>query len=194
MNARRSCVLSLAAAVAVCLPLAAQDKESAPLPIAVLNLDLLFKEDPDVVQGLADLKQEAAEIDEKIKLRQSEVEAVASDARKAQPGSQEQRRLAQEAAKLDGELKQYVNREREAVRLKEAKLYLTAYRDVESVVKEYCKEKGIKLVIRQQTTSLDENQTAQEIVKALNRLVIYEDGLDITDDIKKRLKAKDKNP
>jgi small-conductance mechanosensitive channel len=77
--------------------------------------------------------------------------------------------------------------------MKEAKIYLTAYREIESVVKEYCKEKGIKLVIRQQSTSLDENQPAQEIVKALNRLVIYEDGLDITDDIRTRLKAKDKN-
>jgi Skp family chaperone for outer membrane proteins len=194
MNVQRQFLLTLTALAAVSLPLAAQDKESAPLPIAVLNLDLLFKEDPDVVQGLADLKQKAAEIDEKIKLRQSEVEAVASDARKAQPGSAEQRRLGQEAAKLGAELQQYVTRERAEIQLKEAKLYLTAYRDVESVVKDYCKEKGIKLVIRQQTTSLDENQTAQEIVKALNRLVIYEDGLDITDDIKNRLKAKDKNP
>lgn len=192
MNALQQIVFSLMALLVFCLPLSAQDKESDRLPIAVLNLDALFKEDPEVVQGLADLKQEAAEIDEKVRLRQTEIEAVGSDVRKAQPGSQEQRRLQQEFLKLNNELQQYVARERASVQAKEAKLYLTAYREVESVVKEYCKEKGIKLVIRQQTTSLDENQPAQEIVKALNRLVIYEDGLDITDDIRERLKAKDK--
>ncbi|HZL90599.1 MAG TPA: OmpH family outer membrane protein [Pirellulaceae bacterium] len=193
MNVPLRFLFSLMALVAVSPPLAAQDKESDRLPVAVLNLDALFKEDPQVVQGLADLKQEAAEIDEKVKLRQTELEAVGSDARKAQPGSQEQRRLQQEFLKLNNELQQYINRERAGVQMKEAKIYLTAYREIESVVKEYCKEKGIKLVIRQQSTSLDENQPAQEIVKALNRLVIYEDGLDITDDIRTRLKAKDKN-
>ena len=192
MNARQQILFSLTALLVVSLPLAAQDKESDRLPVAVVNLDFLFKEEPQVVQRLAELKREAADIDEKIRLRQTELEAVGNDARKAQPGSQEQRRLQQEFVKLNNELQQYVARERAGVQLKEAKIYLTAYREVESVVKDYCKEKGIKLVIRQQNSSLDENQPAQEILKALNRIVIYEDGLDITDEIQKRLKAKDK--
>jgi Skp family chaperone for outer membrane proteins len=170
----------------------AQDRDAKSIPVAVLNLDILFKEEKQVVKALEELKQEAAEIDEKVKLRQSELEAVGNDLRKAQPGSQEQRRLQQEAVKLNGELQQYVNRERANVQLKEAKIYLSAYRNIETVVKEYCKEKGIKLVIRQQTTSLDDDQQGQEIIKALNRIVVFEDGLDITGDIQKRLKAKDK--
>jgi Skp family chaperone for outer membrane proteins len=169
----------------------AQERESRSFPVAVLNLDVLFKEEAQVVKALEELKQEAAEIDEKVKLRQSELEAVENDLRKAQPGSQEQRRLQQEFLKLRGELQQYINRERGNVQLKEAKIYLAAYRSIEGVVKEYCKEKGIKLVIRQQTTSLDEDQPGQEILKALGRAVIFEDGLDITADIQKRLKAKD---
>ncbi len=177
-------VLGLAAAAS------AQDK--APFPIAVLNLDVLFKEDVKVAEALAALKQETAEIDEKVRLRQTELEAVANEARQAQSGSAEQRRLQQEAAKLNAELQQFVARERANYQNKEVKIYLTAYRSMDSVVKEYCQEKGIKLVIRQQTASLDENQPTAEIIKAINRDVIFEEGLDITADIQARLKAKEK--
>lgn len=166
----------------------AQDKEPASFPVAIVNLDVLFKQDPKVVKALEELKLEAAEIDEKVKLRQTELEAIASDIRKAQPGSQEQLRLQQQGAKLTAELQQYVARERVNVQLKEAKIYLSAYQDIEGVVKAYCKERGIKLVIRQQTTSLEENQPAQEIIKALNRIVVYEDGLDITEAIREQMK------
>lgn len=186
--------LSCVAVIVVCLAAsaAAQDKETNPLPIAVLNLDLLFKEDQQVTDAREKLKQEAAEIDEKVKLRQAELEAVQDDLRKAQAGSVEQRRLQQEFLKLNAELQQFVARERANVQNKEVKILLTAYRGVDAVVKEYCKEKGIKLVIRQQSTSLDENQPTQEILKALNRTIVFEDGLDITADIQQRLKAKDK--
>ncbi len=194
MRARQRTSVGLAAMlVAFGLAAAAmgQAKEAA-LPVAVLNLDVLFKEDAKVASAVEDLKQQALALDEKVKLRQTELEAVQDDARKAQPGSAEQRRLQQELFKLNAELQQFVARERASVQTKEAKIYLGAYRDIEAVVKGYCKEKGIKLVIRQQTTSLDENQAAPEILKALNRMVIFEDGLDITADIQERLKMKDK--
>ena len=180
-------LLVLAAAVAA----SAQESGANSFPVAILNLDVLFKDHAQIKAAVDDLKQEAAEIDEKVKLRQSELEAVANDLRQAQPGSQEQRRLQQEAGKLNAELQQFVARERASVQNKEAKIYLAAYRTIESVVKEYCKEKGIKLVIRQQSTSLDDNQPTQEILKAINRTVVFEDGLDITADIQERLKAKE---
>ena len=179
--------LSLLAASA-----AASAQEKAEFPVAVLNLDVLFKEDAKVQKALADLKQEAAEIDEKVKLRQSEIETVQADMRKAQPGSQEQRRLQQQGFKLAGELQRFVNDERANVAGKEAKIFLAAYRRVDKVVKEYCQEKGIKLVIRDQTGSLEGNQSTQEIVKSVNRTVIFQDGLDITKDIQQRLKSAEK--
>jgi Skp family chaperone for outer membrane proteins len=194
MSARPRIWFVRAGSLVLCLTAAAiaQEPQSNPLPIAVLNLDVLFKEYMQVAKSLAELKQEAAEIDEKLKLRQSELEAVGSDLRQAQPGSAEQRRLQQEAVKLNAELQQFVARERANVQNKETKIFLNAYRGVDAVVKEYCKEKGIKLVIRQQSTSLDENQPTQEILKALNRTIVFEDGLDITADIQQRLKAKEK--
>jgi Skp family chaperone for outer membrane proteins len=188
MNARLPIAAALLLALLLLLPAAAQ--ETPALPVAVLNLDVLFKEDRGVTNALARLRAEAQELDKTVALRQAELEAVQADLRKAQPGSADFRKLQQEVIKLTGELQQFIQRERANVQLKEAKIYLAAYRDIEEVVKEYCKQRGIKLVIRQQTTSLAEDQPAQEIVKALNRIVIFEEGLDITEEIHKRVKAK----
>ena len=72
---------------------------------------------------------------------------------------------------------------------KEAAIFLAFYRDLEEEVRKYAKAKGLKLVIRQQESSLDENQQLQQILTSLNRGIIFEDGLDITDDILKALDA-----
>jgi hypothetical protein len=47
----------------------------------------------------------------------------------------------------------------------------------------------LKLVIRQPETTLDENQPLTETLKALNRGILYEEGLDITDAILRGLES-----
>ena len=49
---------------------------------------------------------------------------------------------------------------------------------------------GRTFVVRVQNSSLDENQNPQQILQSINRAVLYEDGLDITDDVLKLLAEK----
>ena len=98
--------------------------------------------------------------------------------------------MQQQAAKLQNDLQQFVAKEREELQKREAAVFLDLYRQLEDEVKKYAKAKGIKLVIRQQEGTLDEKQPLQEILKTLNRGIIYEDGLDITDEILKALDAR----
>ena len=72
----------------------------------------------------------------------------------------------------------------------ESTIYLAFYRTVDDEVAKYAKAKGLKLVLRQQDSSLDENQPLAELLKSLNRSIIYQDGLDITDEILKALDAR----
>jgi Skp family chaperone for outer membrane proteins len=125
-----------------------------------------------------------------VQLRNAELETAVSKFRAAQPGTPEAARLQQQGAKLQLDLQQYVQKERDAVQKREAAVVLALYRDLEEEIRKYAKAKGIKLVIRQQDSSLDENQTVQQIFNALNRQIVYEDGLDITDDILKALDAR----
>jgi Skp family chaperone for outer membrane proteins len=161
-----------------------------PFPVALLNMDKVVKTYKPFQDKLVPLKESAQDFEKKVQLRQIELETVVTQLRKAPPGSQEAQRLQQQAMKLQTEMQQFVAKEREGLQKREALALLELHRQVEEELKKYCKDKGIKIVIRQQDTSLDDNQPPAEIIKALNRGIIYEDGLDITDDILKALDAR----
>jgi Skp family chaperone for outer membrane proteins len=175
-------------AVACACPLPAQD--AAPFPVAVLNMDRVFKTYQPLLDKLAPIKTAAAELDKDVQLRNVELETVVNKLRAAQPGSPEAQKLQQQGAKLQTELQQYVQKERGDLQKREAAIFLDFYRRLENEVREYSKAKGIKLVIRQQEGSLDEKQPLPQILASLNRGIIYEDGLDITDEVLKTLDAR----
>ena len=172
-----------------CLSRSSLARAADSLPIAVLNLDRIF--DATNYKPLADrmapLKVEAAEVEQKIQVRQVELETVQNQLRAARQGTPDFDRLQVQFSKLQTELQLFVNRERQAMQKKEGVIYLALYREVDDEVQKYCRAKGIKLVIRQQQTRTEGDVTPQELLKALNRIVIYEDGLDITDEILKAL-------
>jgi Skp family chaperone for outer membrane proteins len=177
-----SLLLLLIAAVAA----PAQDA----LPIGLVNIDKIYKTYKPHQEKLAPIKEGVQDLEKKAQLRQIEFETVVTQLRKAQPGSPDFIRLQQQAAKLQTELQQFVNKEREALQKQEAAVLLDMYRLIDEEVKKYAKAKGLKLVIRQQEGSLEEDQSLQAILATLNRGIVYEEGLDITDEILKALDAR----
>ena len=160
------------------------------LPIAILNMDRVFKTHQPLLDQLAPVREETKKLQETVQLRQAEIETVASQLRKAEAGSPEFQRLQAQLVKLNNELRQMVEKEQQALQKKESVIYLAFYRTLEEEVGKYARSKGIKLVLRQQESSLNENQPLPEVLKALSRSIIYEDGLDITDEILKALDAR----
>jgi hypothetical protein len=89
--------------------------------------------------------------------------------------------------KLQNELQQFITNERQNLQKKEVTIYLDFFRKLDAEVSKYAKAHQLRLVLRQYDTSYDEGQPLPDILKALNRTVLYEDRLDITDDILKAL-------
>ena len=162
-----------------------------PLPIALVNVDKFFKSYQPFQDKLTPIKEALQEMEKKAQLRQIELETVVTQLRQAQ-GTPDAPRLQQQAAKLQQELQQFVAKERGELQKREVALLLEYYLQMDEEIKKYAKAKGIKLVIRQQDGSLDANQPPAEILKSLNRGILYEDGLDITDEILKAMEARDK--
>lgn len=169
---------------------AAYARADDSLPIAILNMDRIFKTHQPLLDQLAPAREEAKALQEKLQLRQAEIETVANQIRKAEPGSPDFQRLQGQLLKLNGELRQLAEAGQQTIQKKETTIYLAFYRTLDEEVAKYAKAKGLKLVLRQQDNSLDEKQPVQEILKSLNRGIIYQDGLDITDDILKALDAR----
>ena len=163
----------------------AQEK-AADFPVAVLNLDKVFAAFKKHAERLEPLRESAKELDETVQVRQVEMETAANQLRKAPPGSPEQQRAQMQIVKLQTELRQFVDQERQKLQKRELATIITSQREIDERVKKICKERGLKLVLRQYSPP-DENQPLQELAKNLNRDVIYQEGLDITDDVIKAL-------
>ena len=189
MNGKRwaASVLCLLSGILVATPTARADDS---LPIAILNMDRIFKTHKPLLDQLAPAREEAKELQEKLQLRQAEIETVAIQIRKTDPNTPDFQRLQAQLLKLNGELRQLAESGQQTIQKKESAIYLAFYRTLDDEVAKYAKAKGLKLVLRQQESSLDENQPLQEILKSLNRSIIYQDGLDITDEILKALDAR----
>jgi Skp family chaperone for outer membrane proteins len=154
-----------------------------PFPVAVLNTERIFRTHKPLLAQLEPIKAANAEFEKTVQLRQIELETVAGQLRRAPPGSPEFVRLQQQAVKLQGDLQQFIATERGALQKREAGILLGFYRTMDEEVRKYAQTHGIKLVLRQQESSLDENQPLPEILKSLNRPIVFDDQLDITDAI-----------
>jgi hypothetical protein len=86
-------------------------------------------------------------------------------------------------------MQQFVVTERSQLQKKEMAVYLDFFRKLDAEISKYAKEHRLKLVLRQSETSLEDNQTLPDAMKALNRTILFDEGLDITDDILKALNA-----
>jgi Skp family chaperone for outer membrane proteins len=182
---RSSCAFAVIL-VAICVSSASA---AEPLPIGLIDVDRIFKTHQPFLKKLEPIKTEVKELDESIQVRQAELETVATQARKAQPGSADSQRFQQQFLKLQGELQQYVATSRQAVQKKEAGVLIECYQVLDAEVSKYAKAKGLKLVIRNQESTLDASQPFPDVLKALNRSVLYQEDLDITDEVLKALEA-----
>lgn len=180
--------LQLAAAMvlASCANLLAQEKTEPS--IATVDVSYIFKNYKPVAEKLIPLRADVQELEKTIQLRQLEIDTIQ---RKLQTGGGEDRdKLQLQFAKLSTELRLFVEKERQTLTRRELAIQTMVYKEVQAEVAKIAKERGLKLVIVRPRGSL-ESQDLSEVNRTLNQLVIYEDGLDISDEVLKAMEAKE---
>jgi Skp family chaperone for outer membrane proteins len=161
--------------------------QAGAFPIAVVRLDKILRENARLQSRVAPLKAEASELDKTIQVRQSEIESTQARLARVPPGSSDFEKLQLQLARLRTELQLFVTRERQKIQNREGQEYLLVLRDMEKVLASYCKERGIRLVLRHQEPPEGNEPNLQTVLAALNRGIVYADELDITDEIAKLL-------
>ena len=161
----------------------------AGLPIALVNVDRILKEYKPLNDKIEPLRAEAKELEAAIQVRQAELETLGNKLRQVQPGTAEQQRLQLQAVKVQTDFQRFVATGRNELQTKEATVYLAFFRELDAEIAKYAKAHNLKLVLRQYQTSLDDGQSLQDVAKALNRAILFEEGVDITNQILSALRS-----
>ena len=174
--------------LALLVPVLSADETRSDLPIGLIDVGYVFKHYKPATEKLAELKPALQELEKTVQLRQVEIEQIQRKLAAPKEGD-DRAKLQAQIAKLQQELRVYIETERQTLQKRELQIQADIYKLMQAEVQKIAKERGLKLVVLRPRGNL-ESQDAGELNRTLNQLVIFEDGLDVTDDVLKALQAK----
>lgn len=179
---------------------AAQESGDAPEQtgageVAVVNIANIFKQHPEFKRRLEAIRQQVNEFKKQVAVRQVEIESTQRKLQQLKAGTQEHDDTQLLLARLQTELKLSGGRKQQEFIKLEATLYSDTYGEITEAISTYAKANGIRLVLRANEGPIDPNNQ-KSVMGAVNRIVVYQADLDITDDILRELSTQkgDKSP
>jgi Skp family chaperone for outer membrane proteins len=155
---------------------------------ALLDVGYIFKHHPGFKQQMEAMKAEVQSFEQTLKQKQGKIQAAAKQISSFKPGSVEYKQLEVTTTKQIADLKVQMQLKRKEVMGNEAKIYMSTYKQVMTAVTAFATAKNIDLVLRYDRESdLSDEVGPQETLKIINRPVIFEKGLDISDAILQQL-------
>jgi Skp family chaperone for outer membrane proteins len=172
------------------VPMLLADETKSDLPIGLIDVGYIFKNYKPATEKLAALKPALLELEKTVQLRQVEIEQVQRKLAAPKEGD-DRAKLQAQFAKLQQELRVYLETERQSLQKRELQIQAGIYKLVQTEVQRIAKERGLKLVVVRARGNL-ESQDTGELGRTLNQLVIFEDGLDLSEEVLKALESMEK--
>ncbi|MDG1512796.1 MAG: OmpH family outer membrane protein [Mariniblastus sp.] len=171
--------LALITAVAITLPLTgivAQAQESGI--VAILDVAAVFQKNLEFNTQMNEIKQSANELKAQITEQQKAIQIRAQEISAMESGPS---RFEQEAAleQQQTQLKTLARQRETNLLNREAQIYYVTYQKLQSVVAAVAEANGIVLVLRFDNSPINGN-VRPEVIKAVNRSVVYNNQLDLT--------------
>lgn len=170
---------------------------AAPTSVALIDMARVFKESPRLTRLRDELRRDFEAESSGLKTLAEELKALKAEFDAAEKGGREQRELAKRFQEKTAEAQAASGRLRADFAGREAEVFRAFHDDVRAEIERLAKERGYGLVMRTQTddppsgfsAEPDAKQDVQKTVSRLNQLVLYHDGLDVTDAVIDRMAA-----
>ncbi len=187
MNSKRTLSLFLGSLALIVAGFCIPSQGLAQTKVALIDVGAIFKNHPRFSQELAALKTEAEQFQaEANNLRQSMM-MKAEGLSQLAPGSadykQLESQLAQEAAAIEVDQKN----EMRNMMMREARLHFETYQEVTAVIRDYCQENGVQLILRYNSTPMNPEQPNSIMQKVNGNVVYYAPNKDVTSVIAQRI-------
>lgn len=178
-------VLALAAVVAFGASVVSAQEAGR---VAILDVAKVFKENASFDAAVKGIKAQADALKVQITAEQDRIKAEVAKLRGMEAGA--------ERNQLEAELEQQHTRLRTTTRQNEAELlnrearvYFETYREMQAVVEGMAKKYGLSLVLRFDSEAINAKNRA-EVIKGVNRAVVFHRELDLTSFVSKELNAR----
>lgn len=156
--------------------------------VAVIDVPYIFK---NHARFKADINAIKADIDaykQFVTQEQKKIRAEAEKIEQFNPGTPQYKQIEENVARMKVELQLEGAKRQKDFMEREAKVYFNAYREIEAVVTEFAQRNRIGLVLRFNGEEMDATQR-ESIMQGINRIVVYQDHLNITNLVLQRLNA-----
>jgi Skp family chaperone for outer membrane proteins len=155
--------------------------------VALVDLTRVFANHSGFKAKVELMRREVEAAEKKLKVRKEEIEQAQTAAAK-EPAGSVKRTEAEQRLLLDQQtLQAEVNLQKAKFMEQEAQIYLETYESVLAIIDAYADEQKIDLVLRFNGDPIDGRENLQNVMQQLNRQVIYQKGIDITDVILSRI-------
>ncbi len=168
-------------------PTGAKRDAALPTRVALVDMAKVFKASRLFEAKRHELKREISESEESAKAMLTALQQMNKKHDTLDKGTEERADLEQQLKIKLAEFETYRKDGSARFLKKESEIYLEVYDVVSMEVANHARAHGIDLVIRFNTEPI-KDEDPKKLLQNMNRQIIYENGLDITDDIIAALK------
>jgi Skp family chaperone for outer membrane proteins len=165
---------------------AAERPAAKPCDVAVLDMGKVFKEYNEFKKAMDLLKTESDEFQARGRAQQAELQQRAEAAKALKEGSEPRLQEELKLAKMSAELKLESTVKQKQLMEAEAKLYYRTYLSVCEATAAYAKSAGIRVVVRYSSEPINPDDR-NSILSGVNSAIIFQDQIDITGEIIRRV-------
>jgi Skp family chaperone for outer membrane proteins len=156
--------------------------------VAVVDVNHIFKNHNNFNTALISLNERGAELDAWVRTQQRELTNLREQLGNYKAGSPEYQQLEEKITKAIADNDLNLRRQRQDFLNDEARLYYETYAQIEQAITRFALARNIGLVLRH-TREQPKVEDPKSVMQNINRFVIFNNGLDITDIILKELNA-----
>jgi Skp family chaperone for outer membrane proteins len=174
---------TVAVLAAASAPAQAPRQPSAPDPgVRVIDINKIFKNHHRFKGQMDQFREYFKSVEADLQRKGQAIEDMRKELSKFKPNSAEYRDLEKRILDEQGKLTSDATIKKKDLLEREAKIYYHTYQEIQSEVDYYCKVKGVSLVIRYTSDSVDLNDRASVMRYVANPIVVQK-NIDITETI-----------
>lgn len=157
--------------------------------VAVIDIPMVFKGHALFKRQMEDFKVEVEAAEKSIGAERDRITKMIQElSQQYKPGSPDYKVKEEEIARQQSELQVKMTLQKKDFMEKEARIYYNVYDQVKRTVAAFAERNNIALVLRYNSTEI-EADNRQSVLEGINRPVIYQNRIDITQDVLSMLNA-----